>query len=165
MVKKKKNAKKNHTVDSNNMGLSYTGQFMQIFFSSKHYNTVQSVVGWICWCGTVDTEKSIYKGAMNTQEAGMQRADCKFYTDLQQCWGSSPLTPALLKNALCFFTHKAFLKFKFQRPPIKFYWSTVTPMHLLVLSVALLQNSKFATKLQQRLSDPQSWKHLLCGLL
>lgn len=80
------------------MGLSYTGQFMQIFFSSKH-NTTQSVVGWICGCGAMDTEKSAYKGAMNMEEAGIQRADYKLYTDPQQCWGSLPLTPALLKNA------------------------------------------------------------------
>ena len=128
------------------MGLSYTDQFMQIFFSSKHYNTMRSVVGWICRCGTVYTEKSIYKGAVNMEEAGMQRADCKFYTDLQQCWGSSPLTPALLKNALCFFTHRTCIKFKFQRPSIKFYWSTVTPMHLLVLSVAAFAKQQICYK-------------------
>lgn len=156
LVVKKRKAKKNHTVDSNNMGLSYTGQFMQIFFNSKH-NTTQSVVGWICACGAMDTEKSAYKGAVKIEEAGIQRANCKFYTNLQQCWGSSPLT-ALLKNALCFFTHKTFIEFKFQHPPIKFYWSTVTPMHFLVLSVAAFAKQQICYKVATETAWPTKLK-------
>ena len=140
------------------MGLSYTSQFMQIFFSSKHCNTMQSVVSWICRCGAMDTEKSIHKGAVNMEEAGIQRADCEFYIDLQQCRGSSPLTPASLKNALCFFTRKIFIKFKFQHPPIKFYWSTVTPMHLLVLSVAASAKQQICYKVATETAWPTKLK-------
>ena len=133
------------------------------FFNSKYYNTTQSVVGWIWMAKSADVEPWIwrnckYRGTMNTEEPGIQRTDCKLYTDLQPCWGSAPLTPALFKGPLCFFTHKTYVKLKFHCPSIKFYWRTATPMHLLVLSVAAFAKQQSCCKVAAETAWPTKLK-------
>ena len=46
------------------------------FFNSKYYSTVQSVVGWILGCGTV-----------NTEEPHLQKANYKLYVNFLWCIG------------------------------------------------------------------------------
>ena len=64
--------------------------FTHIVLKSKYYNTIQSAVGWISRCGT-----------MNTEEPGIQRANYTLHTEIQLlCKGLALLTSVLFKGQL-----------------------------------------------------------------
>lgn len=59
-------------------------------------------------------------------------------------------------------THENYLKFTFQCLLVKFYWDTVTPIHLYVVAVFLHHQQNWAVAAE---TDLQSWKYLLSDSL
>lgn len=47
---------KEYTWSSNSMGLDYLSTYSQVPLSSKHSSATRITVGWIHWCGAMDSE-------------------------------------------------------------------------------------------------------------